>query len=115
MNSQNESLDELNNLELKKTRKTRVKFDPIFRPLNLDIKQCFTFITHPGFQKHIHRAVKKGNCILNEQTVRGKVKQSPQSFFQSAFFIKEIKEMSLEKLLKDPYGIFAASAVVGKS
>jgi hypothetical protein len=45
--------------------------------------------------------------------VRGKVKQSPQSFFQSAFSIKEIKEMSLEKLVKDRYGILAASAVVG--
>jgi hypothetical protein len=69
----------------------------------------------PSFQKHIHQAVKRENCKLNEQTVRGKVKQSPQSFFQSAFSIKEIKEMSLEKLVKDPYGIFAASAVVGKS
>ena len=40
MNSQNESLDELNNLEYKKGRKTRVKFDPIFRPLNLVITPC---------------------------------------------------------------------------
>ena len=38
-------------------------------------------VLRPWFQKLNHRTVKRENCLLIEQTVRGEVKQIPQSYF----------------------------------
>ena len=63
-------------------------------------------VLRPWFQKLNHRTVKGKLSTHFANRARRSQTKPAVIFFQS-------KEMSLEKFVKDPYGILAASAVVG--